>query len=242
MRLLQALLALVVLVGWTAPSLAEDLVVIASSDPSVKIGAVVKGDQPLRVAADATVVLVSAAGRTLKLAGPYRSAPGTSDARSESRLVESLSRLMTQNADASAKLAAVRGQSGRAPADRPDIWGIDIAHPGRYCLRPDRDTMIWWDAARPGAIVSVMRAGNGAYQERIRWPDSKRHLPWPKKLAPADGATYVVRFRATDAGEALTTVLMPALDTDAHRAAWMAEHECTHQALKVLDALAKEAL
>jgi len=238
MRLLQPLLALVVLVGWTAPSLAENLVVIASSDTLVEVGAVVKGDQPLRVAADATVVLVSAAGRTLKLAGPYHGAPGTSDSRSQSRLVESLSRLITQNADASAKLAAVRGTSKHAPADRPDIWGIDIAHPGTYCLRPDRDIMIWWDAARPGAIVSVMSTGDGADRQRIRWPDSKRHFPWPKTLTPSDGATYVVRFRATDAGEALTMVLMPRLDTDAHRAAWMAEHACTHQALKVLDALA----
>jgi hypothetical protein len=156
--------------------------------------------------------------------------------------VESLSRLITQNADASGTLAAVRGEAGRAPVDRPDIWGIDLAHPGKHCLRPDRDAMIWWDAARSGAIVNVAPAGNDAYAERIRWPNGKRHLPWPKKLALSDGATFVVRFRATDAGEELTTLFMPSLETDAHRAAWMAEHECTHQALKVLDALAKGGL
>jgi hypothetical protein len=35
---------------------------------------------------------------------------------------------------------------------------------------------------------------------------------------------------------------MPNLATDAHRAAWMAEHGCTRQALRVLTAMGKEEL
>ena len=35
----------------------------------------------------------------------------------------------------------------------------------------------------------------------------------------------------------MTTLLMPELATDAHRAAWMSEHGCTHQALAVLDSM-----
>ena len=40
----------------------------------------------------------------------------------------------------------------------------------------------------------------------------------------------------------LTTVLMPELDTDAHRAAWMGEHGCAHQALQVLGAMGGDEL
>ena len=67
-------------------------------------------------------------------------------------------------------------------------------------------------------------------------------MTWPKELTLSDGATYVARFWSEDNGEQLVTVLMPNLGTDAHRAAWMAEHGCTRQALKVLDAIAKEQL
>lgn len=242
MERLPALLLLMMLGAWMSPGMANDLVVIASSDPSVEIGAVIDGSQTMRVAADSSVVLVSATGRTIKLAGPYRGAPDASGSPSKSRLVESLSRLITQDTAASGKLAAFRGGSKQAPADRPDIWGIDIARAGTYCLRPDREAMLWWDAARAGAIVSISGPGAASQGARIRWPSAKRHMPWPKALALSDQATYVARFRAGDAGETLRTLLMPDLDSDAHRAAWMAERGCTHQALGVLDAMSSEAL
>ena len=55
-------------------------------------------------------------------------------------------------------------------------------------------------------------------------------------------ATYVARFWSENSGEQLITVMVPDLDTDPHRAAWMGEHGCTRQALRVLDAIAEEQL
>jgi hypothetical protein len=242
MRLQQALLALVILGGWAAPGRANDLVVIASSDPSVELGAVIDGSRSMSVAANASVVLVSSAGRTIKVTGPFHGAPDVSDSGSEGRLTESLSRLIATDTASTTKLAASRGGAKTAPANRPDIWGIDVARTGNYCLRPDRAVMLWWDAARSGAIVSISRAGHTSSGVRIRWPSGKRHHSWPAELALSDHATYVARFRSNDSGEELVTIMMPNLDTDAHRAAWMSEHGCTLQALKVLDALAREAL
>jgi hypothetical protein len=193
MRLVQTLLALMVLGGWGTPSRADELVVIASSDPTVKVGMVVDGSHSMNVAANASVVLVSSAGRTLKLAGPYSGVPDTSSPSADGRLVQSLSRLIAKNTDSSAKLAAFRGASKEAPAGRPDIWGIDIARAGTYCLRTDQKVMLWWDAARSGAVVSVSSAGDPAAGVRIRWPSGKRHLSWPEELALSDHATYVVR-------------------------------------------------
>jgi len=242
MRLRQALLALVILGGWAAPGRANDLVVIASSDPSVELGAVIDGSRSMSVAANASVVLVSSAGRTIKVTGPYRGAPDPSDSGSEGRLTGSLSRLIATDIASTTRLAASRGGAKRAPASRPDIWGIDVAHAGTYCLRPDRSAMLWWDAARSGAIVSISRAGHTSSSVRIRWPSGKRHLPWPEELALSDRATYVARFRSNDTGEELVTIMMPDLNTDAHRAAWMSEHGCNSQALGVLDAMATDAL
>ena len=240
MRLMQVLPVLVVLGGWAASSQAGDMVVIASSDPSIEVGVVIDGSQPISVAANASVILVSSDGKTIKLSGPYNGVPDTSASSSDSRLVDSLSRLINQEANAPTTLAVIRGGFRRAPADRPDIWGIDIARAGKYCVRRDRPVMLWWAAARSGAVVTFSSIGDSSRSTRLSWPRGKRHLAWPKELTLSDRATYVARFWSNDNGEQLVTVLMPDLGTNAHRAAWMAEHGCTHQALKVLDAMGKE--
>ncbi len=240
MRVIQVLLVLVILGGWAASSQAVDLVVISSSDPSIEAGVVIDGSRPISIAANAAVVLVSSGGRTIKLSGPYNGAPDTSASSSDSRLVDSLSRLITKEAGSPTTLAVFRGGFKQAPADRPDIWGIDIARAGKYCVRRDRPVMLWWAAARSGAVVTFSSTGDSSRNARISWPRGKRHLAWPKELTLSDRATYVARFWSNDNGEQLVTVLMPDLGTNAHRAAWMAEHGCTRQALKVLDAMGKE--
>ena len=237
MRVIQVLLALVLIGGWAVSSQAGDLVVIASSDPTFEVGIVMDGSRSISVAANASIVLVSSDGRTIRLSGPYNGAPDTSGSSSDSRLVDSLSRLITKKASSPTTLAVFRGGFKRAPADRPDIWGIDIARAGKYCLRPDRPAMLWWAAARSGADVTFSSTGDSSRNAQITWPPGKRHMAWPKALTLSDGATYVARFWSEDNGEQLVTVLMPDLDSDAHRAAWMAEHGCTRQALKILDAM-----
>lgn len=241
MSVRRVLLILVSLGGWVASTSAADLVVIGSSDPAIRVGVVIDGLRTIRVAADASVVLVSSTGKTIKLSGPYDGAPDTSATSSDSRLVDSLSRLITEEANAPTTLAVFRGEPKPAPAQRPDIWGIDIARGGTYCLRPDRPTMLWWAAARSGALVGLSSTGDNSRSVRIKWPSGKRYLTWPQELALFDGASYVARFSSQDNGAQLVTLLMPNLDTDAHRAAWMAEHGCGHQALKVLDSMAMEA-
>lgn len=238
----RAALVVVALAGWGAASRAGELVVIASTDPAIKLGTVIDGKQSMRVAGDASVILISSAGKRIALAGPYSGAPQAAASSPDNRLVESLSRLITEHADAPAKLAAIRGEDRPPPAGRFDLWGIDIAHPGTYCLSSSGDAMLWWDAARAGAVVSLSGPTGDAREVRIRWPSARRNMPWPRALALGDGDRYVVRFRATDPGVALTTLRMPALDTHVDRAAWMAEHGCTRQALKVLDAIARDEL
>ncbi|MDX1434866.1 MAG: hypothetical protein R3286_20665 [Gammaproteobacteria bacterium] len=240
----RALIAAAILVAWSIPSAAAELVVISSSDASLAPGTVLDGARPLAVAEGAEVVLVSPQGRIIKLIGPHRDAPDASTPPGDGGLVDSLSQLINREAASPSTLAVFRGMLGQAPAGRPDVWGIDIARAGRYCLRPDRPVMLWWAAARPGAAVTLSREGHGddSAGVRIRWPRGKRQAAWPQELPIADGATYLARFRPGDPGERLVTVMMPALETDAHRAAWMAEQGCTRQALAVLDALGREEL
>lgn len=242
MRVVQALLVLVLVGGWAAPGRTADLVVIASGDSSVAVGTKIDGSKPISIPAGASLVLVSSTGRTIRLAGPYDGAPDPSATGADDGLVDSLSQLIKEEGGSSTTLAVFRGGPDKTPIGRPDIWGIDIAREGRYCLRPDRPAMLWWYAARPGAVVKLSSSGDESGGARIRWPQSKKYTAWPDALALSDGATYVARFRSGDTGTPLTTVLMPALDTDAHRAAWMAEHGCARQALGVLDAVGEGEL
>jgi hypothetical protein len=241
-RVIQAILVFALFGGWAASGRAADLVVIASDDPSVALGTKIDGGKPIAIAAGASLVLVSSTGRTIKLAGPYSGMPDPSAAGGDDGLVDSLSQLIKEEGGSSTTLAVFRGGLDKTPIGRPDIWGVDIAREGSYCLRPDRPAMLWWYAARPGAVVKLSDDEDGSGGARIRWPQSKKYTPWPDTLALSDGATYVARFRSGDTGTPLKAVLMPALDTDAHRAAWMAGHGCTQQALRVLDAMGQDEL
>jgi hypothetical protein len=242
MGLARALLLLMVFAGAAPASRAGELVVIASTDPAVQSGSIVDGNRSLRVVAEASVVLISSTGKRIELAGPYSGVPEASAPKSGSRLVQSLSQLINKHAHTPERLAAFRSADKRAPAARPDIWGVDIARAGTYCLRADQAVMLWWDAARASALVSLSGGPGEAREVRIRWPNGQRHLAWPQALELADGAHYLVRFRASDAGLALITLQMPPLATDVERAAWMAEHGCTRQALAVVDAIARNEL
>ena len=228
--------------AWTAAVRCAELVVIASSDPAIERGVVFDGGMPLRVAAGATVVLVSSNGKTIKLTGPHSGVPQAPSTAVDDGLVESLSRLIEKESQSPSTLAVYRSGLGHAPEGRPDIWGIDLARAGTHCLRPDRWAVLWWEAARPGTAVTLALHGDDAGGARIKWPRGKHHVPWPSELALTDGADYTVRLGSRDEGRRVLTRLMPELETDAHRAAWMAEHDCARQALMVLDALVGDAL
>lgn len=217
---------------------AAELVVIASSEPTLEVGAVIDGSRPLKIPAGARVTLISSTGRTVVLEGPYDGMPDPTRAPADGDLVESLSRLITQESGSSTALAVFRGANVKKPENRPDLWGIDIARAGRYCLRRDIPAYLWWNNARAGAVVSLDRASSDDGGVRIRWPSAKRQLLWPESLMLADGAVYVARFRSGDEGERLAVRFMPTLASDAHRVAWMANYGCTGQALKVLNAIA----
>jgi hypothetical protein len=234
-----AVVVLLVLGGWATSSLAGNLVVIASSDPAIEVGPVIDGRQSIKIAAGTRVVLISSDGTVLELTGPYDGAPEPSAPGPDSRLVDSLSRLLATEDSPGTTLAVSRHMPKRLPPDRPDLWGIDIAHAGNYCLRKDRPIVLWWAKAQSRAAVNLSSVGDDANSVEIRWPRGQHHRAWPKELELSDRATYVVRFGSEEPGGKFSTILMPYVASDAHRAVWMAEHGCTRQALGVLAAMGK---
>ena len=58
----------------SAPSMGGELVVIASNAASMRVGALIGGDDPVRLDAGEAVTLVDGAGRVVKLEHPQYSA------------------------------------------------------------------------------------------------------------------------------------------------------------------------
>ena len=73
------------------------------------------------------------------------------------------------------------------------------------------------------------------------WPAGESTLVWPVELALVDGENYFSQLEHAIGATEMTLRLIPtSLDTDAHRAAWMAENGCLKQAHQVLRGLSQE--
>lgn len=232
----------VALAAWSLTGAAQELVVIASTDPALKPGLKVDASRVIRIAAEAKVTLIASNGQSLRLSGPYEGVLETPSGQSDPGLVDSISRLISLQDSPSETLAVFRSGPQKFPDGRPDIWGLHIARAGRYCLREDRTAMLWWPGSRPGARISLTGADGDSRSVSFRWPSKGKSRPWPVELPLTDGSSYLVRFRAHSPGIRLDIVVMPSLATDAHRTAWMADHGCTYQALRALEALREGSL
>ena len=218
---------------------AGQVVIVESDVDGLTRGSVIEGTRTVTLVPDSRVVLITASGRTVVLEGPYEGAIEPAAPSAEGTLVDSLSRLLREPGGDAETLAVARKYPGAEPAGRADVWGIHIATTDVYCVRADHPPVLWWPGGRVGAVV-VLEETTGRTRVRLRWPEGKRQQPWPERLPVIEDGSYVAMFREGDPGERFTLRYMPrGLVTDAHRAAWMAEHGCTRQALRVLAAVAK---
>jgi hypothetical protein len=231
MRFIGILAVLIFLCSRTAH--AGDLVVIVSDMQSLPAGTVVSGDRPLKIAAGHNVTLISSQGKTFRLSGPYDEVIDASPTQPDG-LLNALSRLIAESKNPRTTLAVFRGWSQAVPVGRPDIWGVDITRNGPYCLRPDRPITLWWPTAKSGGNINLGHKA-GSQSLVVVWPKGVKAVNWPNALPFVDGGEYAVEF-ATHRVE-VKIIRMPALATNAHRAAWMHDHGCTRQALAVLNAL-----
>lgn len=230
------------LTAWSSLCTAGELVVIASTDPALKPGSKVDASHEIRVAADAEVTLIASNGQSMRLSGPFEGVLESPSGPSDPGLVDSLSRLIAVENSPSATLAVFRSGPQKLSAGRPDIWGLHIARAGRYCVRDDRPIMLWWPQSRAGARITITRVDDDAQSVSLRWPAKGKSRPWPPELPLTDGASFLARFTSRSPGIRLDVVVMPSLATDAHRTAWMADHGCTFQALRALNALREGSL
>jgi hypothetical protein len=226
--------ALALLAATSSAARAGELVVIASTDAEIGLGAVLDGATAIQLAEGDSITLVSADGRTLKLEGPYSGQPDPApDAGGAggADLLDALSDIV-KPADQDVSTAGIMRSSLYAPKEP---WVIDSGRSGPHCVFSGRPAVLWRPIAIGETAVSLKTDGE---QAGVTWRDGSFTVPWPAELPLADGATYELEFAVTGKTRQLRIHQMPdGLDSDISRAVWMHEQGCTAQAKVLLGTL-----
>jgi len=143
-RLAQFFIALVVCLGLAglAPtaSNATDFVVIDSTDGAVKVGDMISGSQPVKVAAGAEVVLISESGERKVLKGPFSGAPGGGaggggGGGKQASVVSALSKLIAGRSASTNFVGATRAVGVKASKNQ---FAIEPARAADHCAPPGK--------------------------------------------------------------------------------------------------------
>src|SRR5438105_4688908 len=130
-RASQTLLISFALLGATGAAQAGDLVVLEARGVSLRPGQTVDSTKPLSLKQGQHVTLITPAGATLKLDGPYDKAPGSDQAKGLP-VTNALSQLVAQR---QARIGEVGTTRGTAATTLPDPWVLDASRAGTVCLR-----------------------------------------------------------------------------------------------------------
>ncbi|MFO0997702.1 MAG: hypothetical protein U1F33_13560 [Alphaproteobacteria bacterium] len=220
-------LALLVLPTPIRVAAAGEVVVIASDEPGLAVGAIVDGETSVEIAAGRRVTIVTGSGRTIPRTGPYKGPLAGESGPADRSLLDALASLVSTGKRGGAELGAIR-----APRRSRDAWEIDIARAGDQCVREGTLPLLWRaDSSRQESLV----IGGAKDAALLTWPAKAATLPWPAEIDLADGTSYLVRLGAEGEERRLIIHVVPnVLGTDARQAAWMAERGCVRQARLVL--------
>jgi len=233
-------LVLAALLFAAVPASAAKLLVLESSpDTGLQKGDSVDGSKPLTVKPDNYVVLMDESGQVVTVRGPYSGVPGGSDkADGPSLLTRMAAIVTTEGSSGSTTLGLTRGLI--KPAKTPTVWSINAGLSGTQCVKPGTALELWRPSPHEAVSFSLSRKGTKEHT-RFEWPDGETIVPWPKKIAAADGATYVIHFAPPEMTRELTLRIMPAaVSTDAETLSWMATVGCTVQAKMLIDQLSDQ--
>src|SRR5277367_3899308 len=132
---------------------ATDLVVVDARGIDLKPGQAIDGGQTLALKAGQQVTLISPAGKTIKLRGPWDAPPLGNSADATPDVGAALRALVTQNLARSGEVGVVRG--GDKDVVPPEPWLLDITHVGTRCLLENTPATFWRPGGGPAARLSI---------------------------------------------------------------------------------------
>ncbi|HET7085990.1 MAG TPA: hypothetical protein VFI23_14530 [Rhizomicrobium sp.] len=224
----KTLIIALALLGGTCAAQAADLVVLEARGVSLRPGQTVDSAKPLSLKQGQHVTLITPAGATLKLDGPYDKAPGSDQARGVP-VTNALSQLVAQR---QARIGEVGTTRGTTVVVLPDPWVLDASRAGTVCLRDGSEAVLWRADAAREAVLSLAPADR-SWRTEAHWPAGADRITVPPPAIIKSGATYLVSLNGVQS--AMKVEGMPAnLANDAVRAAWLADKDCEAQARALL--------
>lgn len=212
---------------------AASFVVVEARGVDLAPGAAIDGSKPLTLGEGQEVVLISSAGRTLKLLGPYNQAPAEAAGASGTDVAAALSSLLAQQGSRTDRVGLVRGLQREVVPPQP--WLVDVTHAGNRCVREGQPIMLWRSEGEAAAKL-VIAPYDRSWRILADWPAGVHEVAAPKSVPFHDDATYVISLDGAE--KTINLISIPAtVDSDAMRVGWMVEKGCQAQAQALVRSL-----
>jgi len=215
----------------TVSALASPLVVMEVRGTNLKQGGTVESDKPLALKEGERVTLIGANGSYVTLRGPFNDVP-LKDVTTSADSKQNLAALVASREARTNSVGVVR--AGAETAVLPSPWLIDVARPGRRCLKIGSTPVLWREDSSKAETVAVY-PGDKSWRVDLDWPVGKDRLDIPP-ITNIDASASLVVVRA---GAEINLSLSGApadLPDPLLYASWLFHRGCAQQA----DAMIKE--
>ncbi len=227
MKIARHLCLVLALTGIAGTAHAANLIVVEARGIALKPGTTVDSAKPLMLKQGQHVTLISEAGATLSIDGPYNQPPSAGGGGKS--LGATLAALGTEHTARTGEAGVTRGA---APSTLPEPWLFDVTRSGNVCLEEKREPVFWRPDDKSAASLIVMPVDR-SWKSQADWPAGLSRITVTTDVPMHGGAAYVVNYNGTEYALAVNTV--PAsLDNDSVRAAWMVQKGCEAQAEALL--------
>jgi len=217
-------LAVALLAGPAGAGDAVVLDIVGSAD--VSRGEVLSAETPLFLPTDSSLVLATADGGKVEIAGPFEGAIDLPVASTvaQRQLVDTLARLAASSTLTGEDLRRTRSFGGAVP----DPWSYQVGSGTAYCFR-DGNALTLWRSKSTAQVPVTFAHRTGSVD--LSWPAGASGLSWPLDLPRRNGETYDLTVAAAKQDGLQLLEAPQTLPTRMHMAAWMTESGCPEQAM-----------
>jgi hypothetical protein len=213
-----------------ASASAAQFYVSSAQGIGLRPGTALDAGKPLVLTQGQHVTLISEAGDTFTLDGPYNKPPAE-EKNQGIDIAGTLNGFKTQGGRRAP--GVVRG--GSSTADLPSPWLLDASRAGNVCLLEGQQAIFWRPQPAAAVAFSIMPADR-SWKAQAPWQAGIDRLSVAGQASVHGSATYFVALNGTES--AITVNTVPAsLVNDRVRAAWMADKGCDSQAKAMLRTL-----
>ncbi|CAH2604051.1 conserved exported protein of unknown function [Rhodovastum atsumiense] len=177
---------LAILVLGSAPALAADAVLLASTAPGYLPGMAIAAADRLALPEGASVTLLFRSGQMLRLRGPFEGALEQVQPQVGKASVPALAQLFRLRGVDASVIGGTRATGGVDMATPPQDVAVDPQRPAVYCLGPS--DAVWIRRPVPEGASYVLRRHVGG--RRLVFPAGADRIEWPADLPIEDGDRF----------------------------------------------------